>query len=421
MFLSLRRRGLPVALEGLEDRVVPTTITVSSGLASDLIAAINTANTNGQPTNTIDLSGTYDLAAIDNYWYGPNGLPAITSTLTIQGDPTNGAVIERDPGGSTPDFRLFYVAAAQSGLTRGILTLDNLTLANGMAVGGNSDYGGGGLGAGGAIFDMGNVLLQGVTITNCQAIGGNSGDTTAGDGGGGIGSGSPLATGNGGGFGGAAPGAAGGAGGSNGLTNSGGGGGFNVDDPGLSSGAGGGLGNLGGSGGGLSGAGTGGTYGDGGVAGPTSPAGVTAVASRKVVTGGSLGVVAGSAVAVGSVRVWAAVAALAVAAEGLRTLAAAATAATAGSVAAVAAATPASTPPRPEVSVAAMGPRVSRVPVAAAVVPAWAAPSSSLRACCMPSILQSPMIRPPAVTRSTPPKAVEASAAACSASTAKAF
>jgi len=41
---------------------------------------------------------------VNNFWYGPDGLPAIASNLTIQG---NGATIERI--GSTP-FRLFYVS-----------------------------------------------------------------------------------------------------------------------------------------------------------------------------------------------------------------------------------------------------------------------------------------------------------------------
>ena len=199
--------------------MTPTTITVSSSSVADLVAAINTANTNGQDSNTIDLSGTYDITAIDNYWYGPNGLPAITSNLTIEGDPTDGAIIERSSVVSTPAFRLFYVAAAQSGLTQGTLTLENVTLGNGLAQGGSSNLGGGGLGAGGAIFNMGSLTLNGVTTARAALAGGwccSSGRfQQRGSGGGGIGSNAPTAigqNGNGGGFGGSAPGAEGGAG-----------------------------------------------------------------------------------------------------------------------------------------------------------------------------------------------------------------
>ena len=130
--VTTRRRSLALVLERLEARVTPTTYTVSSGVVSDLITAINAANTAGG-SNTIDLSGTYDITAVDNYWYGPDGLPAITSDLTIEGDPTNGAIIERSAAPLTPNFRIFYVAAAQSGLTQGTLTLENVTLDNGVA------------------------------------------------------------------------------------------------------------------------------------------------------------------------------------------------------------------------------------------------------------------------------------------------
>jgi len=84
---TLRKAPKRVRLEveELEARLTPTTYTVTSGLASDLVAAINTANSNGQASNTILLSGTYTLTGIDNYWYGPNGLPAISSNLTIAG------------------------------------------------------------------------------------------------------------------------------------------------------------------------------------------------------------------------------------------------------------------------------------------------------------------------------------------------
>src|SRR5579884_2194516 len=97
------RRGPPRAsirpmLETLESRLTPATFTVGAGDVAGLIADINTANSNGQ-SNTINLSaGTYDLTTVNNFWYGPNGLPAINSNLTIHG---NGALIQRDTASGT--------------------------------------------------------------------------------------------------------------------------------------------------------------------------------------------------------------------------------------------------------------------------------------------------------------------------------
>src|SRR5204863_3361763 len=111
------------------------------------------------------------LNAVDNDWYGPDGLPAISSDVTIEG---NGAVIARDSAG--PKFRFFYVSGGVSGLAAGALTLHNLTLSGGLAKGGDSNIGGGGLGAGGAIFNQGLVNLNGVTLANNEALGGSSGN-----------------------------------------------------------------------------------------------------------------------------------------------------------------------------------------------------------------------------------------------------
>jgi hypothetical protein len=242
-------------LEALDERAVPAVFNVAAGDEAGLIAAINAANDEGTNpgADTINLSGTYTFAAPDNFWYGPNALPAISSDITIQGDSTNGAVIERDAGlGTGTPFRLFYVSGGLSGLDAGTLTLRNLTLQNGLAKGGDSFQGGGGLGAGGAIFSQGTVALDGVTLTNNTAQGGQSGVSGLGSGGGGIGEDAPT-NGNGGGFGGPFPGADGGSGGIGGSSFSGGGGGFRSQDDGENAsgtigGAGGGLGGLGGNG-----------------------------------------------------------------------------------------------------------------------------------------------------------------------------
>ena len=77
----------------------------TAGNATDLINAINTANGNGQ-ADTITLTANIVLTAVNNSadFLGDNGLPAITSPITIQGQ---GFSISRD--GAAPDFRLFYV------------------------------------------------------------------------------------------------------------------------------------------------------------------------------------------------------------------------------------------------------------------------------------------------------------------------
>jgi hypothetical protein len=273
---TLVRRVRP-CLEVLEDRTLPAVFNVGAGDVAGLIADINQANSNGQTSNTINLTaGTYNLTEINNYWYGPDGLPAITSNLTINGD---GATIQH--ASSAQPFRLFYVSNGRSGLPLGTLTLNNLTLQDGVARGGDGDEGGGGLGAGGAIFNQGVLNLFSVTLMNNQAVGGNSGvsnTTSVGTaGGGGMGqnalfSTDPTANGgrDGGGFGGALIGGPfGGSGGSAGTSGGGGGGGFlptsaGVAGTGNSGGAGGGTSGLGGAGGG------GGPGGDGGGGGSST-------------------------------------------------------------------------------------------------------------------------------------------------------
>jgi hypothetical protein len=234
---------------------------------------------------TIDLgaAGPYDLSAVDNYWFGPDGLPPISADITIDG---NGNTIART--GST-DFRFFYVSGGLSGIPSGTLTLNDLALQNGDAQGGGSAAGGGGAGMGGAIFDQGTLNLERVTLSGNVAQGGSP-NANAGSGGGGIGGDSSDANTNGGGFGGPAPGATGGPAGSPTDKGGGGGGGFRLSDTGGSAtstagGAGGGLGGFGSSVTGDGGAGAtvsastmtsgaGGAFGNGG-AGPTGSVGAS--------------------------------------------------------------------------------------------------------------------------------------------------
>ncbi|HND13209.1 MAG TPA: hypothetical protein PLY80_22365, partial [Pseudomonadota bacterium] len=167
----------PAAEPPLASKQQALTLTLTDCLATSLITAITQANTATGPS-TITLMGgcTYSLVARNNFYYGPNGLPAITNDITIDGT-SQGAIIERSAAGATPTFRLFFVAGA--GLPpkkAGRLVLQNLTLRGGVAQGGSSSAavvtGGGGLGAGGAIFAQGDVVLSRVTLTGNSAMGG---------------------------------------------------------------------------------------------------------------------------------------------------------------------------------------------------------------------------------------------------------
>jgi hypothetical protein len=128
---------------------------------SDLIADINAANAAGG-TNTITLTAPttspYVLTAVDNTTDGANGLPVIAKKdiLTIFG---NGDTIERSTASGTPDFRLFDVASGAS------LTLENLTLQNGLASGSGSAA------DGGAIYNQGTLVLSAVAVQNNVAQG----------------------------------------------------------------------------------------------------------------------------------------------------------------------------------------------------------------------------------------------------------
>jgi CSLREA domain-containing protein len=177
-------------------------------LREAIIAANRDAPQGGCPAgdagaqNTIVLApgATYTLTAPDpaeladsdrGAWFGPNALPPIASSILIEG---NGATIARSPS-ATQAFRLFFIGANPNNSNTkgyispgpGALTLQDVTLAGGLAHGGDSNRGGGGAGMGGAIFNQGRLIIERSTLTGNTAEGGASATTTAGDGGGGIG------------------------------------------------------------------------------------------------------------------------------------------------------------------------------------------------------------------------------------------
>ena len=104
------------------------------------------------------VAGTYTLMTINNGTTpDTNGLPVITSTLTIMGAGAATTSIER--AASAPAFRLLNVAAT------GSLTLEGLTLRGG-AVSRVGNIGG----EGGGIFTDGTVTLTNCTLTENTAV-----------------------------------------------------------------------------------------------------------------------------------------------------------------------------------------------------------------------------------------------------------
>ena len=168
-------------------QVAPGLVPVADDDQCSLIEAINNANAGMDTTggecatgaNIVLASGsTYTISQVHNDMYGPNGLPSITSSATINGQ---GSTIQR--AGGAPPFRIFHVAEG------GFLGLSNVTLSGGLARGGDGQDvspptqslpagffaggGGGGAGLGGAVYNQGTLILNGSTLTANEARGGN--------------------------------------------------------------------------------------------------------------------------------------------------------------------------------------------------------------------------------------------------------
>jgi hypothetical protein len=161
----------------------------SDGFCS-LIEAIIAANTDtasgslpgecaaGSGADVISLAASfslYRLTTVDNTTDGPNGLPSITSEITIVNSHASAvrSFIDRSPAPGTPDFRVLHVAAT------GNLTLEEVLIENG-----HGDNGGGILNHGTVTLDdsqiIGNEANNGggiyndkgtVTLTNSDILG----------------------------------------------------------------------------------------------------------------------------------------------------------------------------------------------------------------------------------------------------------
>lgn len=172
--LPFHRNALVLALSLAANYSYATTINVNASCT--LINAINNANSDtdtdgdggcasGNGADVINLAAkkNYVLTTVNNHTFGPNGLPSITSEITING---NQATIRRSQAEATPRFRLFHIAAG------GQLTLNNLKVTGGH-ISSNYQYGGG-------IRNSGQLTLNNSTITGNTLLGtGSSGSGLA--------------------------------------------------------------------------------------------------------------------------------------------------------------------------------------------------------------------------------------------------
>jgi hypothetical protein len=259
---------------------LPAACAGSTGDVTSLKAAIDQANAAPGP-DVVELGQnctyTIEQAHFGGGWHGADGLPAIASDITVEG---NGATIVRDP--TSRAFRFFFIGADPADPDTldyvtpgpGRLTLRDLTLSRGRAQGGSSNGGGGGAGMGGAIFNQGTLIIERSTLVGNSAEGGSGADLSAGSGGGGMAPG-PSNSGNGGG-GTSVDGLPGGTGGAGGKGGGGGGAGLRTGQDGtaatdtLSGDGGGERTGTGGIGGGITTAASGDGSGGGGTAGDLS-------------------------------------------------------------------------------------------------------------------------------------------------------
>ena len=148
--------------------------------------AILQANTDGETLNSGDPTGSDDTITLQtNVQLDGVMTTLLNSNIEIIG---NGFTIDGDSSTDADtdgDFRPLFVKS-------GTVTLNNLTVTNGLAKGGDAGVdGGGGAGMGGGLFIYdGDVTLNNVTFDQNQAVGGNTGaggnNNDYGSGGGGM-------------------------------------------------------------------------------------------------------------------------------------------------------------------------------------------------------------------------------------------
>ena len=164
--MSLAGVALLLAVNGAAIGIAsPTATIVVDGTTCTLVDAITAANTDtatggctaGSGADTINLQTNVTLTAVHNTTQGNNGLPVVTSAITIEG---NGNTISR--AGGSPDFRIMFVGSG------GNLTLNSATISGGVASGTFPSNRGGG-----AYFGSGSsVIVSNSTFSGNSAFSG---------------------------------------------------------------------------------------------------------------------------------------------------------------------------------------------------------------------------------------------------------
>ncbi|MCC8968846.1 autotransporter outer membrane beta-barrel domain-containing protein, partial [Bradyrhizobium sp. Pear76] len=144
---------------------------------ASLVAALATIDNNPGTSYTLNITNNITLT-------GATTLPVINSSSNVT---INGGNFTLDGGGVQRGFFVYS----------GTVAVNNLTIQNAVAKGGNGGSGfdgggGGGMGAGGALFvaSGANVTVSNVSLAGNQASGGsggNYGPVSGGGGGGGLG------------------------------------------------------------------------------------------------------------------------------------------------------------------------------------------------------------------------------------------
>lgn len=210
--LALAPMLAPIPAHAVTLNVAPGAVTIADDDLCSLREAMHNAESTAQVDNDDCPAGSggldilelaaealYTLTDADPSASGANGLPIVTTALTIRG---NGAVIERDPTfGCSPDkvhdadeFRILMVDSG------GDVTLEDLTLRGGCADGNGSPNDGGGILVNNGSLTLTRVLIDGNTAWDKSGGLDTSGaavlindsvftDNSAGGGGGAIGNG----------------------------------------------------------------------------------------------------------------------------------------------------------------------------------------------------------------------------------------
>ena len=144
---------LPVAAGPVSAEV----FNILPGDVAGLTDALHVANAT-TAHDVINISGTYELTTVDNTTDGPNGLPSITSSLTINSEA--GATIRRSSATGTPPFRILHVGQT------GTLAINRVVITGGVL--GESGFGWEELGGG--ILSLGNVAVTNSVITGNLAF-----------------------------------------------------------------------------------------------------------------------------------------------------------------------------------------------------------------------------------------------------------